>query len=124
MARIILALLGGALVLIGSFFVSLKLFDYFGLFPGSGPDVSLTVNGKDSIVIPGGNYNLAYRTSGVRSCEMVYRNSDDNSSGRYPVPPNIGAAGGSGLIGEYTLTCIGLDGATVSKTVRISHPPK
>lgn len=124
MAKIILALLGGALVLIGSFFLSLKLFDYFGLFAGSGPAVLLTVNGKDSIVIPGGTYNLAYKTSRVRSCEMVYRSADDGSSGRYPVPPNVGATGTSGLLGDYTLTCIGLDGATASKSVRISRPPK
>lgn len=124
MAKIILALLGGALVLIGSFFLSLKLFDYFGLFSRSGPAVLLTVKGKDSIAVPAGTYDLTYRTSGVRSCEMTYRNTDDNSTGRYPVPPNTGATAASGLIGEYTLTCIGLDGATASKTVKISHIPK
>lgn len=123
MAKTILALLGAALVLIGSFFLSLKLFDYFGLFP-SGPVVSLAVDGKDSIVIAAGTYNLSYRTFGARSCEMVYRNADDGSSSRFPVPPNGGATNPSGLIGDYTLTCIGPDGATASKAVRIGRAPK
>lgn len=123
MAKTIFALLGAALVLIGSFFLSLKLFDYFGLFP-SGPVVSLAVDGKDSIVIAAGTYNLSYRTSGARSCEMVYRNADDGSSGRFPVPLNVGVANPSGLIGDYTLNCIGPDGATASKTVRIGRAPK
>jgi len=125
MAKTVFALLGGALVLIGSFFLSLKLFDYFGLFSSSsGPVVSLTVDGKDSIAIPGGLYNLAYRSSGARSCEIAYRNADDGSSGRYPVPANTSASNQSGLIGDYTLTCIVSDGTTVSKSVRISRAPK
>lgn len=125
MAKTVFALLGGAVVLIGSFFLSLKLFDYFGLFSSSsGPTVSLTVNGKDSVVIPAGLYNLAYSTSGARSCEMTYRNADDGSTGRFPVPANTSAANQSGLIGDYTLTCIVADGSNVSKSVRISRPPK
>lgn len=125
MAKIIVALLGAALVLIGSFFLSLRLFDYFGLFPSSsGLVVSLTVDGKDSIVIAAGTYNLTYRSSGARSCEMAYHNVDDGSSGHSPVPPNTGATNPSGLIGDYTLTCIGRDGATASQSVRISRPPK
>jgi hypothetical protein len=125
MAKTVFALLGGALVLFGSFFLSLKLFDYFGLFSSSsGLVVSLTVDGKDSIVITEGGYNLAYRTSGARSCEMTYRNTDDGSTGRDPVPANTSASNQSGLIGDYTLTCIGFDGSTVSKSVRISRAPK
>jgi hypothetical protein len=123
MAKTIFALLGAALVLIGSFFLSLKLFDYFGLFP-AGPVVSLAVDGKDSIVIAAGTYNLSYGSSGARSCEMVYRNTDAGSSGRFPVPPNAGGANLSGLVGDYTLTCIGPDGATASKTVRIGRAPQ
>ena len=125
MAKTVFALLGAALVLIGSFFLSLKLFDYFGLFSSaSGPIVLLAVDGKDSIAIAAGTYNLTYRTSAARSCEMTYRNAEDGSTGRSPVPPNTGATNPSGLIGEYTLTCIGTDGASASKTVRISRAPK
>src|SRR5215472_11981791 len=121
MAKTILALLGAALVLIGSFFLSLKLFDYFGLFSSSsGSIVSLTVDGKDSIAISAGPYNLTYRTGAAKSCEMVYRNVEDGSTGRFPVQPNTSASPASALIGDYTLTCIGLDGTTASKSVRIS----
>jgi hypothetical protein len=125
MAKTVFAVLGGALVLIGSFFLSLKLFDYFGLFSsGSGPVLSLTVDGKDSIAMAAGTYNLAYSTPAARSCEMTYRNVEDGSSGRIPVPPNTNASNASGLIGDYTLTCIGLDGVTLAKSVRISRTPK
>ena len=50
MARIVLALLGAALILIGNFFLSLKAIDYFGLF-SSGPMVSLLADGKESLVV-------------------------------------------------------------------------
>lgn len=124
MAKIVFALLGGAVIVIGSFFLSLKVFDYFGLFR-SAPIVSLTVHGKDTFVSSGENYELAYSTSGAQSCEMTYRNADDGSSGHYTVTPNrSGTSGRSGLIGDYTLTCIGPDGATTSKNVRISRPLK
>jgi hypothetical protein len=126
MARNIFALLGAALVLIGSFFLSLKLFDYFGVFTSSaGPTVSLTVEGKDSIVISrGSSYKYAYTTSGALSCDMRYRSDDDGSSGHFPVPPNAPGTGASALIGSYTLTCTGADGVTASRTVRITATPK
>jgi|GEM_PF-6647023 len=125
MGKTVFAVLGGALVLIGSFFLSLKLFDYFGLFSSSSePVLSLTVDGKDSIAVAAGPYNLAYRTPAARSCEMTYRNADDGSTGRFPVPPNANTTHPSGLIGEYTLTCIAPDGTTASKSVRISRAPK
>lgn len=121
MAKIIFALLGAALVLVGSFFLSLRLIDYFGLFH-SGPIISLTADGEESLIISaGGAYNVTYKTSGAQSCEMVYRNAEDGSSGRYNVPPNTSNTGGSQLIGDYTLTCIGSDGATASKSVKISR---
>jgi hypothetical protein len=123
MARMVVALLGASLVVIVSFFLSLKAIDHFGLFrPQSVPFVSITVDGKDSIAIsPGTPYQVAYTSSGARSCEMVYRNSDDGSSGRYSVPPNRSGTENTRLIGSYTLTCIGLDGATTSKSIAISR---
>lgn len=126
MARVVLALLGAALVLGVSFFLTLKAIDHFGLLPSSvGPRVSLTVNGQDALVVPEGTpYSLTYSTSGAQSCEVVYRNSEDGSSGRFPVPPNRSSTNSSGLIGEYTLTCIGPDGASASKRVRITRAPK
>lgn len=125
MAKRVFALLGAALVLIGSFFLSLRAFDYFGLFPSSSDlIVSLTADGKDSIVISAGTYNLSYRSSGARSCEMTYHNVDDGSSGRIPIQPNTSATNPSGLIGDYTLSCIGRDGATAAQSIRISRPPK
>lgn len=125
MAKTVFALLGAALVLIGSFFLSLKLFDYFGLFSSSsGPSVSLTVNGKDSITIaPGTAYKVEYTISGAQSCLMRYH-ADDGSSGQNSVPPNTTATADSALIGDYTLTCTDADGATTSKSVRISRTPK
>lgn len=125
MAKTFLALLGAAAVLIVSFLVSLRLIDHFGLFSArSGPLVSLTANGQDSIVIPAGTYKLSYASSGARSCEMRYRNADNGSGGKYPVPPNQSGTADSGMIGDYTLTCIAPDGATASKTVTSSRPPK
>jgi len=123
MGKTVFALLGAALVVIGSFFLSLKLFDHFGLFSSSS-GVSLTVDGKDSVAVAAGPYNLIYRTPAARSCEMTYRNADDGSTGRFPVPPNTSATHASGLIGDYTLTCIAPDGTTASKSVRISRAPK
>jgi hypothetical protein len=122
MAKTAFILLGAALVVIGSFFLSLRAIDYFGLFRSSAPVVSLTIDGKDSIAIPGGTaYQVSYTSSGARSCEMVYRNSDDGSSGRYAVPPNRSGVENTRLIGNYTLTCVGPDGATTSKSVAISR---
>jgi hypothetical protein len=123
MAKMIFAVLGGALVLIGSFVLSLKAIDYFGLLP-SGPIVSLLAGGKDSLVTAGEPYDLTYKSSGAKSCEMIYRSAADGSSGRFPVTSNTTGATSSGLIGVYTLTCVGFDGRTASKSVTISRSPK
>lgn len=126
MTRTVITLLGGALVLIASFFLSLKAIDYFGLMPGPvAPLVSLSVNGKDSIVIAAGTpYKFVYASSGAQSCEMRYRSDEDGSSGHYPIPPNTTGTGGGGVIGNYTLICTGANGASASKTIRISRAPQ
>lgn len=101
----------------------MKLIDYLGLFP-SGPNVSLTANEKESLITSGENYYVTYNIAGAKSCEMVWHNSNDGSSGRLSVQPNTTATGPSGLIGNYTLTFVGPDGATASKSVRIIRPTK
>lgn len=122
MARIVLALLGAALVLVGSFFLSLKVIDYFGLFP-RGPIVSLLVGGTEDLVTSAVPYNWSYSSSGAQSCELVWH-SNDGSSGRSSVTPNTSVTGPSGLIGDYTLTCIGPTGAMTSKSARVRLAPK
>ena len=123
MAKTVYALFGAALVLTGSFFLSLKAIDHFGLF-SSGPIVSLRVEGKESLVIPfGQGYQVAYETSGAQSCEMVYHDTMNGSSGRNSLRPNTAGTAGSRLIGDYTLTCTSSTGAIASKSIRIIGKP-
>jgi hypothetical protein len=121
MAKIAFGTLGAAFILVVSFVLALKVIDYYSLFPPKSiPMVSLTADGKDSLVISAGTYALAYRTSGAKSCEMHYQ-PDGGSPGQFPMPPNTAGSNPSGLIGVYTLTCIGPEGTTASKSVRITR---
>lgn len=123
MARIVVALLGAALILIESFFLSLKAIDYFGLF-SSGPMVSLLADGKESLVVSEVPYTLTYSISRARSCELVWSDANGRAYGQITVQPNTSVTGPSGWIGDYTLTCIGPNGAATSKSAKVRLTPK
>lgn len=130
MIKVMLSVVGAAFIVIVSFVATLRMIDYFRLFSPA-PTVSLVVAGKGvasaggAYIIPKeGNYNVSYSTSGAASCELKYHNAENGTSGQQPIRPNIAEAAPSGLVGEYTLTCLSSTGASTSKTVRTSRSSK
>jgi hypothetical protein len=121
MGKIFFTSLGAIAIVIVSFWVTLKAIDHFELFLPPGPRVALSVNGKDSIEISSETYRVSYSSSGAQSCEIKYHNSLDGSSGVNSVAANTASTASSGMIGNYTLTCIGTDGRSTSKTVQINR---
>jgi hypothetical protein len=125
MTKVLLTVVGASFVVIVSFLATLRLIDHFGLF-SSAPTVSLFLQGEEFSSTEGAyiiqsdrNYNVTYSSSGAESCELKYHNADDGSSGQTPARPNITETAASGLVGEYTLTCISSTGASTSKTITI-----
>lgn len=86
------------------------------------PSISLSAGGQSSLSIKGGeSYNIAYGSSNVTSCTMTYADSSGVHS--YAVTPNTSGTAGTGLVGYYTFSCMGANGADVWKSVTITALP-
>jgi len=82
------------------------------------PTITLTANGVSALTITtGDSYTLEWNSTNASSCTILYTGS---ASGSFSLIPNTKGAGITGLAGSITITCIGTDGTSVSKTVTIT----
>lgn len=98
--------------------------------PTAAPTVSLTADGQSTKTIHfGEEYTMNFSSSNVSNCTMSYQGTGPHASlqGSYPLAQhqiNIATRteSKSGLIGSYTLTCTGTNGAQVANSISIFAP--